>query len=187
MPAANISYFVRWFLVILWGLGMVSLSFFGRDISNVLYVTMPFPAILIFSCGLGIAALICWLYYKLQLRKLSAYGWLAAIILLHIFLMTKVNQIDEIVHYPISGILSVLIYRALGLSQKGKQVWVFAFLLSATICIAEEVLQRYIPGRYFSWDDIFKNMVGAFFGLVIMAIILRERRSLPQKCPKPFA
>ena len=177
MLASRASYFTRWLCVILWVLGMFSLSFFGRIISDFLNATTPFHTLLILSFILGIAALIYWFYYKLQLRKLSTYGWLVAIILLHIFLMTKVEKIDEIVHYPIAGILSILIYRALSLSQRGKRVWVLAFLLSATICIAEEVLQKYIPGRYFFLNDIFKNIVGAFFGLVVMAIILRERRS----------
>lgn len=47
----------------------------------------------------------------------------------------------------------------------------------AAVGLADEILQFFLPQRFFQWSDVFLNWAGGLIGLTIVGTIVRLRRS----------
>ncbi len=47
----------------------------------------------------------------------------------------------------------------------------------AAVGLADEILQFFLPQRFFQWSDVFLNWIGGLAGLAIVGAVVRRRRS----------
>jgi hypothetical protein len=76
----------------------------------------------------------------------------------------------EFTHLPEYAILSILIVRALDKEKRISFIRNYFFLsglITGAIGTADEVYQHFLPRRYFTWYDIFLNILGGILGLLI--------------------
>ena len=50
----------------------------------------------------------------------------------------------------------------------------------AAVGLADEILQFFLPQRFFQWSDVLLNWIGGLVGLAIVGVIVRLRRSAGQ-------
>jgi len=73
----------------------------------------------------------------------------------------------ERVHLAQYGVLAFLLYRPLNLRFRGGGTYAAALVLSALAGWGDEIIQYYLPGRYFEWRDVGLNAVSALLGLLM--------------------
>jgi hypothetical protein len=121
------------------------------------------------------------LYFRLRIRSLSRYLWLAAILGLYIhFTLRLWRTPEEAIHFLEYGLLGFLLFRALSLTIRDKSIYLSAFLAGSLVGTADEILQWLTPGRYWDFRDVGLNALAA--GLIQVAlwkgvrpVIIRER------------
>lgn len=170
---------IHWTAACLWTVFIYTFMMIGRSLINFLRSHTDFPILFFSLCTVLAALFVLFLFYYLALRKPSTYLLLIAAFIPFVWCLFRVKELEEIAHYFEYGVLSTLIYAALSVDWKAKRAWVFAFLIAAVIGTMEEVVQLWIPGRMFDLQDIKKNVIAAFFGLLFTAIAERERRMGP--------
>jgi VanZ family protein len=134
----------------------------------VLYVEI---AIAVFILSLTII----FLFYK---RKKSALFLISigVIFLLSFIIYQFIPNPYEFTHLPEYAILSILIIRALDKGKKSsfiKNSYFLSGLITAIIGTGDEVYQNFLPNRFFTWYDIFLNILGGILGLFIYREIKR--------------
>lgn len=45
---------------------------------------------------------------------------------------------------------------------------IFCIAVCTAICIAPEVIKRWIPGRHLQWDEALLNVLGAYAGMIVV-------------------
>ena len=104
--------------------------------------------------ALAFCILIYILVFRLKVRTLSNYFWLAAVAALYIYFTLQLWRApEEAVHFLEYGLLGYLLFRALSLSIRDKSIYPSAFLIGSLIGIFDEILQWITPGRYWDFRD----------------------------------
>ena len=107
--------------------------------------------------------------------KKLVYYWLPVIIyLLLIFYLSSLSRIgvvetiptfilkDKLLHLIEYSILAILIYRALNQHQKIQPIaLVLAIIFSTLYGLSDELHQLFVPGRFFSIQDLFVDFIGS--------------------------
>lgn len=80
-----------------------------------------------------------------------------------------INHIDKVAHFFEFAVLSVLIVRA---SHRIRvtpfvKIFLFALILSSVYGIVMELAQRFVPGRVACVYDIYANISGTVFGIIL--------------------
>ncbi len=116
----------------------------------------------------------------MQFGNFSKY-WLPVIIWAFVILIVSVSRGESVAaisggipfasavaHFSEFLVLGFLINRAL--ANKGTSTNMKLFLSAAFLCFAysalTELLQIYVPGRFFAYEDILMNNAGALVGLI---------------------
>lgn len=124
------------------------------------------------------------LWFRLKIRALSNYIWLASISLIYVLFTLKLWQRpEEAVHFLEYGLLGYLLFRALRHHISDKTVYLAAFLIGGTIGIFDEILQWIIPLRYWDFRDIGLNALAV--GLCQIAVWKGLRPRLPSPRVEP--
>lgn len=89
-------------------------------------------------------------------------------------------QFDKLVHFFIFGMLMLLssygLKKVLDLKSKPVNYLMLTTLYSVSFGIMIEILQRFVPGRNFSYADIIANTIGVAIGYLAF-IILKKRNT----------
>jgi len=118
------------------------------------------------------------LWYRLKIRALPNYIWLASISLIYIYFTLKLwRRPEEAIHFLEYGLLGYLLFRALRHHIPDKTIYLAAFLIGGTVGIFDEILQWIIPRRYWDFRDIGLNALSV--GLCQIAIWKGIRPKLP--------
>ena len=73
---------------------------------------------------------------------------------------------STIVHFGEFLVLGFLVTRALAQgSNSGRKIFLSAAFLCFVYSLLTEILQIYVPGRFFAYEDIFMNNMGALVGV----------------------
>jgi hypothetical protein len=109
------------------------------------------------------------LFFKLKIRSLPSYLWLAAVLGLYIYFTLKLWRApEEAVHFLEYGVLGFLLFRALSITVRDKSIYVTAFLAGSLVGTVDEILQWLMPGRYWDFRDVGLNALAA--GLIQVAL-----------------
>jgi VanZ family protein len=108
--------------------------------------------------ALAFCVLVNILVFRLKVRTLSNYFWLAVVAALYVYFTLQLRRApEEAVHFLEYGLLGYFLFRALSLSIHDKSIYPTAFLIGSLIGIFDEMLQWITPGRYWDFRDVGLN------------------------------
>lgn len=88
-------------------------------------------------------------------------------------------QIDKLVHFFFFAVLMILTSYSLQKVNDNKGLAInflmIAFLYSITLGATIEVIQLVVPGRDFSFVDIFANCIGAGIGCLVFMLFRKKK------------
>lgn len=123
------------------------------------------------------------LWFRLNIRSLSNYLWLAAVALVYVYFTLKLwGRPEEAIHFLEYGLLGFLLYQALRHHFHDNGIYLIAILIGALVGILDEALQWMIPRRVWDFRDLGLNAlsVGLFQIAVWQGIRLKPRSSRMQ-------
>ena len=86
---------------------------------------------------------------------------------------------EERTHLFEYAFVGALVYSALiERRRNGRLVWapeLLAVASTATVGLVDEVIQRFVPGRFFDWRDVAFNTAAAAFGVFVAWLVGRVR------------
>lgn len=117
-------------------------------------------------------------WFRLKIRALPNYLWLAVTACVYIFFTLKLwERPEEAIHFLEYGLLGLLLFRALRHHIHDRSVYLTAILIGGLVGIFDEVLQWMIPRRIWDMRDIGLNALSC--GLCQLAIWKGIQPKLP--------
>ena len=109
------------------------------------------------------------LIFRLKIRRLSQYLWLALFVALYFYIgLSRIRNPVEGAHYLEYGLLGYLLFRAWRFSIPDPAAYFASFLSATLIGILDEVIQWIVPGRFWDLPDVGMNAFAS--GLVLLAL-----------------
>ena len=168
MKLSKKKIFLSWLLVFLCASSIFFLVPLARTISNFVKTNWNISlfgySVLIVVFFVFLLSLY-FLWYRLSIRAVSQYLWLAAVALVYVFFTLKLwRRPEEAIHFLEYGLLGFLLFKAFRHHIHDKSVYFAAFLLGAMIGLFDEILQWMVPLRYWDLRDVGLNAlsVGLF-------------------------
>jgi len=89
--------------------------------------------------------------------------------------------IDKLEHFLAYCVMGLLVWRSFYLRRPGASNWWLALattVVAGIYAVADELHQRFIPGRFCEWQDLVADWIGVAVALVIVALweIATKRR-----------
>jgi len=98
------------------------------------------------------------LIFRLKIRAVSNYIWLAACAAFYLYFTLKLwRNPEEAVHFLEYGLLGFFLFRAWRLSVPDKAVYLASFLIGTLVGTFDEIFQWFMPGRYWDIRDVGLN------------------------------
>jgi len=147
------------------------------------------------------AAFLGYVLFKIRTFTLTAFVCLALLMGLYYLEFTLlVKYPEERLHFLEYGLLGLLLFKTFSIDFKGLRPYQLTFITGSIIGYGDELVQhctKYLPGlfsilgitsvdpaafrRYFGWEDVRINILGVVYGLVLISMVLKNRRSRPRK------
>jgi hypothetical protein len=152
---------LRWLAVAAWIVVIFTTIPFVRSLRE--YFVARWPAELI---GIGVilvvvavcAAGLVLLWRRCPRLPVTDAAWLIAIAaVIVIWTWRLMGQPEETVHFLEYGALGVLLFRALSTHIHDRSIFAAGALIGILVGIFDEIIQWYVPGRYWDFRDIFLN------------------------------
>jgi len=164
--------FLSWLGVVLCVASILLMVPIARTIRNFVETTWDVSLfgylVLIFVFATFLASLYI-LWFRLNIRSLSNYLWLAAVALIYVYFTLKLwGRPEEAIHFLEYGLLGFLLYQALRYHIRDKGIYLIAVLIGALVGIFDEALQWMIPRRIWDFRDLGLNALSV--GLFQLAI-----------------
>jgi hypothetical protein len=153
--------FIRWLAVVAWIAVIYTTIPFVRSLRK--YFVARWPSELI---GIGVILIVVALcaagLVLLRRRRprlpVADAAWLIAIAaVLVIWTWRLMGQPEETVHFLEYGVLGVLLFRALRIHISDSSIFVAGALIGILVGIVDEIIQWFVPGRYWDYRDIVLN------------------------------
>ncbi len=131
----------------------------------------------LFSCFVACFAGSLWMLLKTGTRTAWRYFLLISVFATALLIARQVKIPEEQIHFFEYGLVGILFVRALEPKRgTGRNVLVWALILSAVAGTVDELLQGLIPTRHFDTRDIFLNATSAALGLIFYSSFPSENR-----------
>lgn len=138
--------------------------------------------LILYTCFIGIGV---WLLHYMISRKKERAVEIYLLFFLLILITYVLNKMAirpaEKIHLLEYGLLSVLVYNALkiDLNRYGIILYVLGTIFCSLAGFYDEVIQRSLPGRYFSWRDVLVNSASSLLGFVVIRFIVLRKDQNP--------
>ena len=180
--------FFAWLWVALCGLAIFLVVPFARAIQNFTtrrFGTSFFVVLMLAAVAAALLAVLYVLIFRLKIRRLSRYLWLAVFAGLYFYIgLTRITTPVEGAHYLEYGLLAGLLFRAWRLSIPGAAAYFAAFFSAVLVGIADEIIQWIVPGRYWDLRDVGLNAAAAGIALLALGLGLRPKLASKKFAPK---
>ena len=113
-------------------------------------------------------------YFALRRNLTYLFLGLVTIIYLAGFILIEIPE--EKIHFIEYGVLLVLVYWALSYNSKNWYRFLTAFIITSLIGFGDEVIQYFLPNRYYQTSDVILNAISGGLGLVLVFIVNYEKR-----------
>lgn len=115
-------------------------------------------------------ALFFYLVYIKKENRLSKYFWFFGCAFAAWFVLHQTPLAAEKIHLVEYGVLGALLYSALKheTDYLGPKLYICAALLCIAIGAVDEVIQFFLPNRFFGWRDIFMNGISGIISLCLI-------------------
>ena len=163
-----------WSNVGIWAFLIYSTLYFVRPLCEFLRETTPFNFLVNTMLLIVLSIVFYYLFFRVKFTlQDTAYTIVLAICCFFIF--TKITIPEERIHFVEYGIMAGLIYRAVSIDVKNVNAYILACVLNALLGWVDEIIQYFLPNRYFDWHDVLFNALGGILGLMIVAIFSRKQ------------
>jgi len=173
--------FLSWLLVVFCVLSILLIVPIARTIRNFVELNWGVSLFGYFVLFFVICAFLVCLYllwFRLRIRSVSNYIWLAAVAFVYVFFTLELwGRPEEAIHFLEYAILGYLLYRALAFHIHDKGIYFIAFMIGALVAIFDEGLQWMIPRRVWDFRDLGINALSV--ALFLIAIGRGIRPKLP--------
>jgi hypothetical protein len=165
-----------WLWVSIWSIAIFLTVRFARRIQRFVYNEWGrevFGYFVLAALFIATLCLVCYLFFKQNVRTISNYLWLIVIGVLYVYFTLQLWKIpEEAVHFLEYGLLSFFLFRALSHNVKDKSIYITATLFALLIGTADEILQWIIPQRFWDFRDVGLNgLSGGLFQLAIWKVV----------------
>ncbi len=118
-------------------------------------------------------------FFKNQLNWIPVYVYMGIIFFLSAqsVIVVSGNEIGGVEengyfwHVIEYFVLSLLVCRAFNKPKFKRNLWIFTLLIGGLYAISDEIHQYFVPGRIFSYGDIFADLIGITLGIIIYKIV----------------
>ena len=182
MSSMTRSSVLRWLAVVAWIAVIYSTIPFVRNLRE--YFVARWPAeligigVILVVVAVGAAGLVLLWRRRPRLPVTDAALLLAIAAVLVIWTWRLMGQPEETVHFLEYGVLGVLLYRALSTHIHDGSVFAAGALIGILVGIFDEIIQWFVPGRYWDYRDTVLNG-GASILIQIAISRLTPAPSLP--------
>jgi hypothetical protein len=137
-----------------------------RPICNWLKTTIPFSQTM---AVIFVVLVVLLLIKGLMTKGLSWQRKLLFSLIMgaYILLLQSVEYPEEKVHLLEYGVLAYLLYKAFEWCRVPFQHILAVVLIGALVGYGDEVIQYFLPNRYFEWSDVFLNAKSVVLGLIV--------------------
>ena len=192
MPLVTRSSLLRWIAVAMWIVVIFTTIPFVLSLRE--YFVARWPAELI---GIGVilvmvalcaAGLIFLRRRRLRLQVKDAALLLVVTTVLVIWTWRLMGQPEEAVHFLEYGVLGVLLFRALRTGIQDSSVFVAGALIGILVGIFDEIIQWFVPGRFWDFRDIVLNGGASILVQIAISVLAPapsspiSRKSLRRLC-----
>ncbi len=126
---------------------------------------------------LAVAAGLAWLtVFYLKIRSGAAYAMLGAVALVFGLFARGLKAPEEVTHFIQWGVAAMLVsFSVEPFMNALRPLVAWATVVSFALSALDEIIQLFLPNRYFQWRDMGMNVIGAALGLVVYFILRAYR------------
>ncbi|MFH1479411.1 MAG: VanZ family protein [Candidatus Omnitrophota bacterium] len=116
-------------------------------------------------------------YIKFRFKVKLIYLHLGISLLVIIYSLGFIHFEIEKIHFIEYIVLGVLIYRAFSFNTEGSMLIILTFILSGFIGTTDEIVQYFLPNRFFDVRDIMLNWIGSLLGVYLVSVYTMSKFS----------
>jgi len=129
--------------------------------------------LLIFCTGAGVLLVTL---IRFKIREPIRYLWLIAIFMAAFDIIQIPGGPAERFHFLEYAIVSILWWRVIRYySTRKLQIFFSTFLITTCFGCLDELIQFFLPNRFFGYDDMIRNASGGALGMIYLSLVGRRR------------
>jgi len=162
-----------WIYVFLWVGFIYSTVYIVRPLRDFLDEHTPFAFLTSLFIVVLFFVVIFWMLKKLKHKDRLTYLLLTFAAFIYAYTLMMITYPAEKIHLFQYGFLALLIYRASLIDFDLKSSYVIAFFLTSSFGWIDEIIQYYIPNRYYHINDVMLNSFSGIMGLFLIYVFNR--------------
>jgi len=162
-----------WMYVFLWVGFIYSTLYIVRPLTNFLKEHTPFTFLTSLFIVVLFSVVIFWILKNLKHKDRLTYLLLTFAAFIYAYALMIIKYPAEKIHLVQYGFLAFLIYRASLIDFKLKSSFAIAFFLTTSFGWIDEIIQYYIPNRYYHINDVMLNSFSGIMGLFLIYVFNR--------------
>lgn len=172
--------FQYWLQVIVW-VGIIYASLpWVRPLCDFLKAKTPFLFLINSLMAVVFVLLAVEMGRRRVLKGASSYFLVWGIFVVYGYLLFLLKVPEEKIHLIEYGFLAFLVFRAVDLDYRGVKRYGIAFVVSSLLGWMDELIQHFLPNRYYQSSDVLLNILSAGLGLVVVFIFQsKSAKSFP--------
>ncbi len=155
-----------WALSLSWMVLIYSTLYIVRPICEFLKSNTPFGFIVSVSAA-SILIFIAVSAIK-KSKKVSSVVLLSLIIMTYVMMMCIIKHPEEKIHLAEYGILAYLLFMAIKQYHAAGKAYFLSFMLTSLFGWLDEVIQHFLPNRYYQNSDVLLNVFSAGLGILVV-------------------
>lgn len=146
------------------------------------------PSIVLWLSGRGallytisfafLAATAVVLYAAKRAGRLGSYKlWITALVIVGIYIMVShyTLALSERLHLLVYSILGLFVFCVGRFKLEGFRLFLVSGTVTVFFGVVDEIVQHFLPNRFFAWGDIAINILGGISGLAIIYFALGDK------------
>lgn len=117
------------------------------------------------------------IYFASRAGRLAKRSfWLTVLFLAIVYVGTVqfMTTAPERMHLLTYGMMALLVFSAVRFKLEGRVLFLTSLAIVSAIGALDELIQYYLPNRFFGFDDMALNVIGAVSGLMIIRFVLGD-------------
>lgn len=109
-----------------------------------------------------------YLFFEKKVRRISSWLLIFGVMAAYGYLLNILWIPQERLHLFEYGFLALLVYKALKNDIKGGRIYLYTSLLVAAFGCVDELIQFFLPNRYYDMKDILINAASGVMGTITL-------------------
>lgn len=135
-------------------------------------------AVNLFLLGAGTTLLLTTII-RFKSREPIRYLWLLAVFLAVFDIIQIPGSPAERIHFLEYAVVSILWWRVLRYySSSARWIYFATFLITTSFGCIDELIQFFLPNRFYGYDDMIRNASGGALGVIYLGLVERNKHLL---------